>query len=956
MPPLPVHAHARPGSARFGIKGYSFKVEFDNRTVGGLHLVDTNDDSFPDKVDWARAWLGVRDCSEFFEASTAAKLSNPNTTCEWYSNNSMEVRLATADAVNLGDKITFRKYVIYGYNDDLKSWTFSPAGAYELLHPQPLLAPAMDLFSSSGADLGQVSKVDVPICKDVRVDALPTNNYHGALPEYTWLLHTASCTYTDGGGDIDNYQPSSAAREKLEKRLKRASVGSGVGARGSEFLNVSTYDLESGCTYRMSLKLQSRWGLSTTKHFALFKEGPNNVGWSPTCRYHCNAATCEPPSTCVNGQCVCFTGRWGPTCRGACLCSPYNTDGCDPSTGNCICKRGKYGSGCNQNVEWKKFGWSPCLPCGSPKSSQFLIWRCVISEFQASTIVDDKHCIAEAKGEVQECTPALCPCKGTVVPTLKGLDRAAVVSKCNSTSSGEACSAECLPGHLPTGEFRCYAGAFVEVPACTLFGGQVSTLLAVHVSFRIQGQPVFRMDAAEYLEEVAPALRALLVDGMRPYVLPSTDISFRIRKLEPSEVYNLAGGRRLANLHVEVSATIAVSSAKDDDAQFFISKLVSLPSSSKLVQKFNAEYTRTCSQSCFGGSIVYMAPSIPQRTQLYVDPSATPAPTTTSTTTLAPTPSPPAAVAAAASPESQTSISEIILLSAVITACIVWLCLLCGGGLWWCRKRRYQLAKVQPVKGDLFADGDTAWPADVRLTKKESAEKQKAEKAVAKIAKEQEKQSKKEAAEASKAEAAAEELAREQELQAAAEKKRVEAADAKLAREQEKVEAAERLKAEKLAGKLAKDQAKEAEKEAAAQLKAEQAATKLAKVQEKQALAEQLKNGKEAAKVFQEQEKQAAKDAAAQVKAEHDAAKLAAGKRSQEAPQPKSFLPDIEYKDQFGKTVQAFQPSPGAQPSSGSSAPTPSVPAPKPKQQSSFLPDIEYTDQNGNTVDWTSPF
>jgi len=565
--------------------------------------------------------------------------------------------------------------------------------------------------------------------------------------------------------------------------------------------------------------------------------------------------------------------------------------------------------------------------------------------------VDDKHCLGRPAGEVQACKPPLCPC--TAVPNITGLDLVAAEKRCSNTTSGSSCTADCLFGRVTLGRFRCFAGSFIEVPNCMPAGGQATTLLGVHVSFRIQGRTFTTLTDAAYLEEFAPALRALIKGLLFPFSVSSSDISLRIRELGFAEVYNTASssGRRLSTMNVVVSSTIAISSGKESDAELVMTKLINRPSASKLKQMINAEYDITCGDECLGGLIDNVKASNPQHTKVYVDLGIDSTTRPPSTTTPAPTTSSSAVVAAAQTPP-QDDFSGAIVVSAILTMFLGMLCLAACVGVCWWRGRRIHTARVKPVAFNLDDDDITrtaiAWPEEAELDRKMKLEKRLQEKAQKKLAKEQEKQAKREAAEKKDAEKVAAKLAKEEENRLQSENaEKVKAENAASRREkwqrdkEAKEEAAKKRAADQAAMKLAKEQeklAKEQEKlaqkareareaEILVQLKAEKAAAKRAADEKASKEAAEKRDAEAAAKLRKDQEQQspakteeellqeeklafAAKMMArAEAKdKEREEKKLKEKERlretSQGASQSSSLLPDIEYKDQYGKRVE----------------------------------------------------
>merc|ERR1719310_382610 len=105
---------------------------------------------------------------------------------------------------------------------------------------------------------------------------------------------------------------------------------------------------------------------------------------------------------------------------------------------------------------------------------------------------------------------------------------------------------------------------------------------------------------------------------------------------------------------------------------------------------FNTIYARRCKDPCQAGSISLLAPSVPQRTTLYIDAgTSTTSTTTTTTSTTTTTTVFVAPVGHAAGQEKESDISGMILMSAGITAGVGWcFLLLCAGLYWWFGRRK----------------------------------------------------------------------------------------------------------------------------------------------------------------------------------------------------------------------------------------------------------------------------
>lgn len=745
--PLPLESDSFPATARWTIEGDSILVIFEypatnSKFVGGLHLIDADNDSIPDGIDWSRPTTGTRDCAEFFDNETATRIGNlPDSSCYWYLNNSLEIKLANPAAINPGDTIAFKSYVVAGFEDTAQNWKFSPATTYEVLAPQTLLAPTMEIFSD-GFPVGNVP-VEVPMCSSIVVGAYPTNDYHGRLPSYTWSVFGIACTHTAGDGSIDDFTGNSNVSKDLDAIMQGVSAGSVQAPRGSEFLNLTDTDLESGCTYSIMLTLVSRWGVSVQQAFMLQKLGPNTFDWRPQCGYHCNPTTCEE-GTCEDSGCVCHPGRWGPTCRGTCSCSPYRSTGrCNKDNGDCECFRGMYGPQCNQRAEWQDIGWTSCEPCDADKSTQTAIRACVAvcnacPADTEVTVINETNCEKlTAPAQVRDCIPPKCPC--TVPPPVPGLEYLNTVKRCNGTLSGQACRPVCEQDRIAIGEYRCYAGSYIEFPACVEEGGYFVPILGAHISFRLQSRTNTRLTANTYLAEMTPTLKSVIMSAVLPAVVPSEDITFSTRNLETGEKETLmASERRLSStdLYVEISTMIAISSGEESDAETVIVQLLRLPSSEQLAIRIDAEYNRLCNENtdtassvanpCPAGSVLHMTSSIPQRTQLYRGASTTTSTTTTTTrttvlriSTLVAMPSPPVTTA------EEADSGGTIAATAAITASSMLLCMFIIGGCVWWRRKSLGLARIVPVVDDMFKeDAFDAW-------------KEKEDKAAAKAAREQ---------------------------------------------------------------------------------------------------------------------------------------------------------------------------------------------------------------------------
>jgi len=459
------------------------------------------------------------------------------------------------------------------------------------------------------------------------------------------------------------------------------------------------------------------------------------------------------------------------------------------------------------------------------------------------------------------------------MPTLPGLNPTSL-QHCSNTISGGRCTAYCQSGFVTLGEFRCFAGAFIEVPTCVPAGTSVASYPAVHISFRMHSSLASTIDADAYLGEIASPMRSMMANSLSPYSLAPNDITFRIRHLTPDEVHSLtsstSGARRLAILSVEVSATVAIISGQASDAQLVVSRLAALTTSNQLVQTFNSIYSAQCGQSCLAGPAEFLVASEPQTTRTFRGP-----PTTTSTTSIA-TFTAGTASSLVASQQDETNGSVVIVVSLTLTIAVSLLCVLLVLGAWWLRGKRKLLSYVKPfhddcdvasLRKDLPLESTSRAPnnwiddettlcdleCSGKLSRRELAEKKKADKAVAKIAKQQEKQAKLEAAEAKKQEKAA----------------------AKLAKEQERKELALKVEAEKAAAKIAKEQDKQAKLEAAEASKIEKAAAKLAKEQETKEIALKVEAEKAAAKLLEEEEREVQKASADKLKAEQLLAKIA---------------------------------------------------------------------------------
>merc|ERR1719408_417345 len=139
--------------------------------------------------------------------------------------------------------------------------------------------------------------------------------------------------------------------------------------------------------------------------------------------------------------------------------------GCDDGrmgSGTCICKVGFAGDYCDQKLEYWATEWSPCLQCGAAVGSQFRIMRCtnIVTEEE----VNNTRCPGAAPVTTQNCKPPLCPCGPP--PEIRGGDNVTIKKNCPSALSGDTCAGVCQDGYIVVGEFRCYAGTYVEVVEC----------------------------------------------------------------------------------------------------------------------------------------------------------------------------------------------------------------------------------------------------------------------------------------------------------------------------------------------------------------------------------------------------------------------------------------------------------------------------------------------------------
>jgi len=550
---------------RFHMDGHIVYVRFENQTLGGITPFDVNGDTLPDDVDWAEFRAGRRNCSEMFAAFEIENRLKymPYTQCEFQDNHTIVIRLnENVTTLNPGELITLKNDTIFSFYPELDCWSFSAFGTFRIGIPDPLYPPVPQVFSltggSAGMDFSVYPKDEVPLCYTSGIDA--TNSYyHGGVPLYTWTLLAVSCVYTDSFGYTTGFFPNNTMSEIVRSMLADSSAGSTSHPHGSSRVDFQIMDLEPGCTFRMRLLILGRWGLTSTTSFDLVKMPPPPVlGWKPSCSYICNAATCEPPSQCVDGQCVCAKDRFGMFCTGICpMCSPYKSFGCNDGTngtGTCICRVGWVGDYCDQKVEWTATDWSPCLPCGAAVGTQSRILKCV--NVVTQQVVDDNNCKDSMGAAVQNCKPPLCPCSAP--PNVTNANNAAIAEACPTTLSGGSCPVICLPGFIAVGEFRCYAGGFIERPRCMPGGAAMVTLPGVSMRLRIGGIST-TLSPDEYLEQIGTALKtslAKLLSASSPYTISPDYIQLIIVPLEGDVI--IGGGRRLrSNNSPEDQATTA---------------------------------------------------------------------------------------------------------------------------------------------------------------------------------------------------------------------------------------------------------------------------------------------------------------------------------------------------------------------------------------------------------------
>lgn len=633
---------------RFHMDGHIVYVRFENETIGGIQPYDVNGDAMPDAVDWGEFVQGRRNCSEMFAPVTSERLRYmPYTQCEFQDNHTLLIRLReNVTTLNVGETIVLKNDTIYSYYPELQTWSFAAFGEYEVNLPDPLLPPAPQVFSltggSAGMDFSVYPKDEVPMCYTSGIDA-DNSYYHGGVPTYTWTLFSVICTYTDSYGFTSGFWPNQSMVDDVRAILENSTAGTSTERYGKSRVDFKIMDLEPGCTYAMRMDLLGRWGLSAETNFELIKQPPPPVeGWMPPCDYYCNAATCEPPSRCVNGVCVCAKDRWGIFCSGICpMCSPYKSFGCDDGsngTGTCICRKGWVGDYCDQKVEWKATDWSPCLPCGGAVGSQSRVLRC--ENVVTQQIVPDDKCIGRPAASTQQCKPPLCPCGPP--PAIEGADNDAIAKVCPTTLSGAACSVICLPGYIGVGEFTCYAGGFVEIPQCMPGGTSMVTLPGLTLRLRIGGIELADGAAASaYLAAIGPALKiavAEFVSETSAFTVSPDYVTLTIEELPATAIVGGGGqvpgpARRLGVANVTVSVrrlkgtksyeivvTIAFPNLEAlEQGEASLKPLESDPSS--LRDKFKAQYLATCNQTEAGCVALppdsFWEADAPTRTQVY---------------------------------------------------------------------------------------------------------------------------------------------------------------------------------------------------------------------------------------------------------------------------------------------------------------------------------------------------
>lgn len=585
--PDPIYPWFRPRLEylRFSLNGDMLEAKFENFTNGGIQPTDNNGDTLPDKVyDWGEAQMGLRNCSDMFGPNASQFfLDMPFCSCEWYFNDTIRIYLTEVETVYLGDPIDLKNSTIYGYLAALGSWTFSAYGIFPTQLPDPLYPPVVEVFSMrngiANVDFTYTPEDTVPMCARSDIDAL--NSYwHGGTPVYSWYVRKVFCEYFDAYGFTGEFKPNTTLLMRFVTELMNKSVGAewtykGRGLKRITFPPHSV--LEPGCEYTMELNVLGRWGLSTTVPYLLKKRGPPGVdGWTPPCNYHCNEATCEPPSECIAGiqpgplvgpmvlgerVCVCDENRYGLFCDGICpSCSPYRTFGCDDGrmgSGTCICKIGFAGDYCDQKLEYWATEWSPCLPCGAAVGVQFRIMQC--TNIVTEEIVNNTRCPGAAPLTEQNCKPPLCPC-GPPDPIKDG-DNVTIAKNCPEVLSGAACAGVCQPGFSVVGEFRCQAGEYAEVAECVAAGLPVLTSPAITFNLRLNNIAT-NLSADDFLDTIAFSLRLTIMETIKPVEVqfPETEIILRIRSIPPS------GNRTLAGRRLEDTESSALPNGEREDS------------------------------------------------------------------------------------------------------------------------------------------------------------------------------------------------------------------------------------------------------------------------------------------------------------------------------------------------------------------------------------------------------
>jgi len=170
--------------------------------------------------------------------------------------------------------------------------------------------------------------------------------------------------------------------------------------------------------------------------------------------------------------------------------------------------------------------------------TQFRIMHC--TNIVTEEPVNYTRCGGAAPVTGRNCKPPLCPCGPP--PEIIGGDNVTIARRCPSLESGGSCSAVCQEGFIVIGEFRCYAGSYVEMAECVPTGQPVLTVPGITFNVRLNDIET-DMSGDIYLIEIAPAIRLTTQQIIQPVEVqfPEEEIKMRIRSIPPSGNRSLAG-------------------------------------------------------------------------------------------------------------------------------------------------------------------------------------------------------------------------------------------------------------------------------------------------------------------------------------------------------------------------------------------------------------------------------